>query len=145
MTLISRPTGTTRHILQTWNGGMVIDHVVCRLDRMSEAIAAAKPAAGGDAAITKEGVMAVIAAATEDANAVKMEYGSKSVLSSGLCTDVELPGVVPGARARSEGLLSGGFKFKVDEPEMMPGGWYYNGRACCEVRGCRHKPRSKPT
>merc|ERR1719424_2722934 len=59
------------------------------------------------AAITKEGVMAVIAAATEDQDCMKMEYSSSSKLQTGLCTDVELPG---------------GFKFTVDEPVAMPGG-----------------------
>merc|ERR1711939_91959 len=57
--------------------------------------------------ITKEGIEMVIGAAKEDPNAVKMEYSSHSMLTTGLKTDVELPG---------------GLKFIVDEPETMPGG-----------------------
>jgi putative redox protein len=63
------------------------------------------PAAG--AAITADGVMAVIGAAKEDPDCLKMQYSSASKLSSGLATDVTLPG---------------GHTFTVDEPETMPGG-----------------------
>ena len=42
---------------------------------------------------TKDHIMAIIAAATEDKDAVTFPYGSESKLSSGLCTEVSLPGV----------------------------------------------------
>jgi len=51
--------------------------------------------------------MAVIGAATEDEDAVKAVYTSKSKLVGGLSSNVELPG---------------GFTFTTDEPETMPGG-----------------------
>ena len=60
-----------------------------------------------EAVITADGVMAVIGAAKEDPDCLKMEYSSSSKLTSGLATDVTLPG---------------GHTMSVDEPETMPGG-----------------------
>jgi len=76
------------------------------LDRMSSCIAD-RDASGGENVTTKDHIMAIIAAATEDKDAVTFPYGSDSKLSSGLCTQVTLPG---------------GFTLTVDEPEQMPGG-----------------------
>eukprot|EP01052_Picozoa_sp_SAG31_P057017 SAG31_NODE_16647_length_701_cov_1.421927_1_plen_181_part_01 len=59
------------------------------------------------AEITAEGVMAVIGAAKEDPECLKMEYSSVSKLESGLATVVTLPQ---------------GHTLTVDEPETMPGG-----------------------
>ena len=65
------------------------------------------PEAAAEAVITADGVMAVIGAAKEDPDCLKMEYSSSSKLTSGLATDVTLPG---------------GHTMSVDEPETMPGG-----------------------
>lgn len=67
---------------------------------------AAQPASG-EATISADAVMAVIGAAKEDPNCLKMEYTSSSKLTDGLATEVQLPG---------------GHTLTVDEPETMPGG-----------------------
>jgi len=59
------------------------------------------------APITSDGVMAVINAAKEDENALKMKYTSTSKLETGFKTDVIMPGE---------------HKMIVDEPPTMPGG-----------------------
>lgn len=59
------------------------------------------------APITPEGVMAVINAAKEDENALKMKYTSSSTLNTGFKTDVTMPG---------------GHTMVVDEPPTFPGG-----------------------
>lgn len=59
------------------------------------------------APITKDGVMAVIGAAKEDENALKMTYESTSKLVTGFKTDVTMPG---------------GHAMVVDEPPTFPGG-----------------------
>ena len=67
---------------------------------------AAQPASG-EATISADAVMAVIGAAKEDPDCLKMEYTSSSKLTEGLATEVKLPG---------------GHTLTVDEPETMPGG-----------------------
>jgi uncharacterized OsmC-like protein len=59
------------------------------------------------APITSEGVMAVINAAKEDENALKLKYTSTSKLETGFKTDVVMPG---------------GHTMVVDEPPTFPGG-----------------------
>jgi uncharacterized OsmC-like protein len=79
------------------------------LDRMAACITDRDTSSGAAAGnvTKKEDIMAIIAAATEDKDAVTFPYGSDSKLTAGLCTDVTLPG---------------GFTLIVDEPEQMPGG-----------------------
>jgi len=60
------------------------------------------------AIITKEGVMAVIGAAQEDATALEFMYGSESSLSSGFVSNVK--------------MATGNHTMVVDEPRDMPGG-----------------------
>ena len=53
---------------------------------------------------TKDHIMAIIAAATEDKDAVTFPYGSDSKLSSGLCTQVTLPGAASAPMSLSQVL-----------------------------------------
>merc|ERR1712070_120473 len=57
-------------------------------------------------AVTKDGLMAVINAAKEDGDCLKMTYGSESKLETGFASKVTL----------TDGA------FTIDEPETMPGG-----------------------
>ena len=60
------------------------------------------------ALITKEGVMAVIGAAKEDAAALECTYGNESSSSQGLISNVK--------------MATGNHTMVVDEPVDMPGG-----------------------
>jgi len=56
----------------------------------------------------KEGVMALVSAATEDGDALKMQYGSTSILN--------------GSGLKTTATITGGHTIIVDEPVTMPGG-----------------------
>jgi putative redox protein len=56
----------------------------------------------------KEGVMALVSAAKEDGDALKMQYGSTSILN--------------GTGLKTTATITGGHTLVVDEPTTMPGG-----------------------